>query len=218
MIWPLPRLTVRLPRTIIYNVDEVYFKPGATLLNQHLLSYTKAHVEFTMKEGEAYWMASPLQDVYAGDMYAPVNGGKQYTPAFEKIEYNKTSKNDRWEMPFYQKAWHKIVFYMDEGNKEVEVPLVKSNWNIEYNDVWVPYTIGKGFYARVEERDALVRLPKDDADYGYETRSLSTKPESRPNAGQLAPLGATVGSMTLDLLTKVDNDGNHFLVGNPYMA
>ena len=202
----------------IYNVDEVYFKPGATLLNQHLLSYTKAHVEFTMKEGEAYWMASPLQDVYAGDMYAPVNGGKQYTPAFEKIEYNKTSKNDRWEMPFYQKAWHKIVFYMDEGNKEVEVPLVKSNWNIEYNDVWVPYTIGKGFYARVEERDALVRLPKDDADYGYETRSLSTKPESRPNAGQLAPLGATDGSMTLDLLTKVDNDGNHFLVGNPYMA
>ena len=202
----------------IYNVDEVYFKPGATLLNQHLLTYTKAHVEFTMEEGEDYWMASPLQDVYAGDMYAPVNGGKQYTPAFGEIKYNVTSKNSRWDMPFYQKAWNKTVWYKDENNAEVEVPFVKSNWNIEYNDVWVPYTIGKGFYARVEERDALVRLPKDEADYGYETRSLSTKPKSRPNAGQLAPLGATDGSMTLDLLTKVDNDGNHFLVGNPYMA
>ena len=200
----------------INKVKEVYFKPGATLLNQHLLTYTKAHVEFMMAKGEDYWMASPLQDVYAGDMYAPVNGGKQYTPAFEKIEYNKTSKNDRWEMPFYQKAWHKIVSYMDEGNKEVEVPLVKSNWNIEYNDVWVPYTIGKGFYARVEERDALVRLPKDDASYGYETKALSS-PGTRTNAGQLAELNDADGSMTLDLST-VDNDGNHFLVGNPYMA
>ena len=201
----------------IYNVDEVYFKPGATLLNQHLLTYTKAHVEFTMEEGEDYWMASPLQDVYAGDMYAPVNGGKQYTPAFGEIKYNVTSKNSRWDMPFYQKAWNKTVWYKDENNAEVEVPFVKSNWNIEYNDVWVPYTTGKGFYARVEERDALVRLPKDDASYGYETKALSS-PGTRTNAGQLAELNEADGSMTLDLLTKVDNDGNHFLVGNPYMA
>ena len=202
----------------IYNVDEVYFKPGATLLNQHLLTYTKAHVEFTMKEGEDYWMASPLQDVYAGDMYAPVNGGKQYTPAFEEIKYDVTSENSRWNMPFYQKAWNKTVWYKDENNIEVEVPFVKSNWNIEYNDVWVLYTIGKGFYARVEERDALVRLPKDDADYSYETKAgLSEKPDSRPNAGTGKLANTTNGSITLKLST-VDNDGDHFLVGNPYMA
>ena len=203
----------------IYNVDEVYFKPGATLLNQHLLTYTKAHVEFTMKVGKDYWMASPLQDVYAGDMYAPKVGGKQYTPAFEKIEYNETSQNDRWDMPFYQKAWNKAVSYSNnaDGTNVTNVDAVQSNWNIEYNDVWVPYTIGKGFYARVEERDALVRLPKDDASYGYETKALSS-PGRRTNAGQLAELNKADGSMTLDLLTKVDNDGDHFLVGNPYMA
>ena len=200
----------------IYNVDEVYFKPGATLLNQHLLTYTKAHVEFTMKVGKDYWMASPLQDVYAGDMYAPVNGGKQYTPAFGEIKYDVTSENSRWNMPFYQKAWNKTVWYKDENNTEVEVPFVKSNWNIEYNDVWVPYTIGKGFYARVEERDAMVRLPKYDASYGYETKALSS-PGRRTNAGQLAELNEADGFMALDLST-VDNDGNHFLVGNPYMA
>ena len=200
----------------IYNVDEVYFKPGATLLNQHLLTYTKAHVEFTMAKGKAYWMASPLQDVYAGDMYAPLKG-LQHTPAFGEIKYNETSKNDRWKMPFYQKAWNKAVAYMDENNKTVDVPLVQSNWNIEYNDVWVPYTIGKGFYARVEERDALVRLPKDDENYSYETKALSKEPDSRPDAGQLAALSTTDGSMTLNLST-VDNDGDHFLIGNPYMA
>ncbi len=199
----------------IYNVDEIYFKPGATLLNQHLLSYTKAHVEFTMTNGKAYWMASPLQDVYAGDMYAPV-AGKQHTPAFGEITYNVTSKNDRWEMPFYQKAWNKAVAYSNNvaGTDVTEVAAVQSNWNIEYNDVWVPYTIGKGFYSRVEERDALVRLPKDDASYGYETKALSST-GTRTNAGKLAAL--TDGSMSLDL-SKVDNDGNHFLIGNPYMA
>ena len=196
----------------IYNVDEIYFKPGATLLNQHLLGYTEAHVEFTMTKSQAYWMASPLQDVYAGDMYAPVKG-KQHTPAFEPITYS-TAKNDRWNMPFYQKAWNKAIAYMDENNTTVDVPRVESNWNIEYNDVWVPYTIGKGFYSRVEERDALVRLPKDDTSYGYETKALSTT-GSRENAGRLA--NTTDGSITLYLST-VDNDGDHFLIGNPYMA
>lgn len=199
----------------INKVNDIYFKPGATLLNQHELEYSKAHVEFTMKNGQAYWMASPLQDIYAGDMYAPV-AGKQHTPAFGKITYNVTSKNNRWEMPFYQKAWNKAVSYSNntDGTNFTNVDIVQSNWNIEYNDVWVPYTIGKGFYSRVEERDALVRLPKDDTSYGYETKALSTT-GSRENAGRLA--NTTDGSITLYLST-VDNDGDHFLVGNPYMA
>ena len=204
----------------IYNVDEIYFKPGATLLNQHLLTYTKAHVEFTMKEGKPYWMASPLQDVYAGDMYAPTKGGKQRTPVFGedgKITYNE-QLNDRWNPAFYQKAWNKAVWYMDKNNAEVKAPLVESNWNIEYNDVWVPYEIGKGFYARVEKQPVLVRLPKDDEDYKYyATKALSEKPQERPKAGQLAELNEADGSMTLDL-SSVDNDGDHFLIGNPYMA
>lgn len=202
----------------INKVKEVYFKPGATLLNQHLLTYTKAHVEFMMAKGEDYWMASPLQDVYAGDMYAPTKGGKQHTPVFGeegKITYNE-KLNDRWNPAFYQKAWNKAVWYMDKNDAEVEAPLVESNWNIEYNDVWVPYEIGKGFYARVEEQPVLVRLPKDDASYGYETKALSSL-GTRTNAGQLAELNEADGSMALDLST-VDNDGNHFLVGNPYMA
>ena len=204
----------------INKVKEVYFKPGATLLNQHLLTYTKAHVEFMMKQSKAYWMASPLQDVYAGDMYAPTKRGKQRTPVFGedgKITYSE-QLNDRWNPAFYQKAWSKTVWYMDKNNAEVEAPLVESNWNIEYNDVWVPYEIGKGFYARVEEQPVLVRLPKDDEDYKYYvTKALSEKPQERPKAGQLAELNEADGSMTLDL-SIVDNDGAHFLVGNPYMA
>lgn len=204
----------------INKVDQIYFKPGATLLKQHLLTYDKARVDFEMTKEQPYWMSSPLKDVYAGDMYAPAATGRQATPAFDEITYNKISgTNSRWGLPFYQKAWNKAVTYStkEDGTTSNDVEVVKSNWSIEYNDVWVPYTVGKGFYSRVENKDALVRLPKDDTEYGYETKALSTKPDSRQNSGKLHTDGTTDGTITLDL-SSVDGDGNHFLIGNPYMA
>ena len=204
----------------INDIEQIYFKPGATLLNQHRLTYDKAWVEFEMKPGTDYWMASPL---------APTDGGQQNTEAFTDIEYGES--NDRWNPAFYQKAWDEAINYAaskDADGKATEivpVDAVKSNWSIEYNDATVPYSIGKGFYLRVETDKAptngkvMVRLPKKDAHYAYETRATDdiNNVEAKKNQKNLADLGAD-GSMTLDLLTKVDNDGNHFLVGNPYMA
>ena len=214
----------------INKVNQIYFKPSATLLNQHRLTYDKAWVEFEMTPGTDYWMASPLKEVYAGDMYAPTDGGQQNTEAFTDIEYGES--NDRWNPAFYQKAWDEAINYAaskDADGKATEivsVDAVKSNWSIEYNDATVPYSIGKGFYLRVETDKAptngkvMVRLPKKDAHYVYETRATDdiNNVGAKTNQKNLADLDADDGSMTLDLLTKVDNDGNHFLVGNPYMA
>ena len=216
----------------INDIEQIYFKPGATLLNQHRLTYDKAWVEFEMTPGDDYWMASPLKEVYAGDMYAPTDGGQQNTEAFTDITYG--SGNSRWNPAFYQKAWNAAINYAaskdDAGiaTEIVPVDAVKSNWNIEYNDATVPYSIGKGFYLRVEtdktptNGKVMVRLPKADDDYKYEeaptTRATDiNNVDTKTNQKNLADLDAE-GSMTLDLLTKVDNDGYHFLVGNPYMA
>lgn len=216
----------------INKVNQIYFKPGATLLNQHLLNYQKAWVEFEMTPGKDYWMASPLKDVYAGDMYAPTTGGQQRTPAFESIMYDD-AKNGRWDPAFYQKAWNGDIRYASSDAdkngipEETEIKSVKavsSNWSIEYNDVTVPYSIGKGFYSRVEKSNAtdntvMVRLPKADTNYKYEyspsTRALDKVEEktSQPNMADLEE----DGSYVLDL-ASVDNDNDHFLVGNPYMA
>ena len=214
----------------INDIEQIYFKPGATLLNQHLLTYDKAWVEFEMTPGADYWMASPLQEVYAGDMYAPTIGGQQNTPAFTPIKYDDDNKNDRWNPAFYQKAWNRGVTYADaetggDATSKVTVEAVKSNWSIEYNNTTTPYSIGKGFYLRGEDDDATentvkVRLPKNDEHYTYETRAADgiNNVDTKTNQKNLADLDADDGSMTLDLLTKVDNDGDHFLVGNPYMA
>ena len=202
-------------------VDQIYFKPNATLYRQDYLTYNKAWVDFEMTKGTPYWMASPLKDVYAGDMYAPSSNGQENHQAFSDITYNDNI-NGRWELPFYQKAWDKAITYSNVDNPYVDTPAegsttevdaVQSNWSIEYNDVWVPYSIGKGFYARVEEKSALVRLPKADPSYTYETKALSPV-GTRTNSGQLADKT----SFTVDLTEDVDGDGTHFLVGNPYMA
>ena len=64
------------------KVDQIYFKPEAKLMNQHRLDYVKAWVEFEIANNAKRWMASPLQDVYAGDIYAPKANGKEDTEAF----------------------------------------------------------------------------------------------------------------------------------------
>ena len=225
-------------------VSEIYFKPEALLKNQQHLEYQKAWVEFEMERGKKYWLASPLQDVFAGDMYAPQGTARQTTPAFTDIKYtDETPGYDRWNPAFYQKAWDKgITYYTNEdGTASANVSVVHSNWSIEYNNVDVPYALGKGFYASVEDFEndetsesgnpkALVRLPKADDRYDYiqSTKAASTI-ASRPNSGLLAK-----GDVTIILTDKddtnmwgedqgdnyiyyADGDGKHFLIGNPYM-
>ena len=215
------------------------------MYRQDYLDYQKAWVDFEMKEGKPYWMSAPLHNVYAGDMYAPSSNGRQETKAFEDITYSgkheSGTTNSRWNPAFYQKAWDKAIAYVtkegDSHNADnvTDVETVKNNWSIEYNDVWVPYSEGKGFYARVEDLpesnttgSALVRLPKADIKYNYEA---STRAAGNLSNGELISRtdaytlmdkvnGTTGTDITIDLSDDTDADGNgkHFLVGNPYMG
>lgn len=216
----------------INKVAQIYFKPNATLLNQQHLTYDKAWVDFEMLPGDDYWMASPLKEVYAGDMYAPKANGRQETAAFTDITYAGGNEatgddiiNDRWNPAFYQKAWDKAITYSNdaEGNSTTSVEAVKSNWSIEYNDVTVPYSLGKGFYSRVEkdsQGNALVRLPKSDDEYKYElsTRAFTKTGKDDVDYGKMALSSEDETEVSINLETEVDGDGTHFLVGNPFMS
>lgn len=220
----------------VNKVDQIYFKPEAKLKAQHFLDYQKAWVEFEMEKGKKYWLASPLKDVFAGDMYAPSGTGRQTTAAFTDITYTDKTANgsyDRWDPAFYQKAWDKgITYYTNTaGTASATVSAVQSNWSIEYNDVNVPYTLGKGFYASVEgdftgdsnNGIALVRLPKADVSYSYYTRAADVSSiAARTYAGKMAGSDAITVTLTDDDAVTVnanpDGDGKHFLIGNPYMT
>lgn len=240
----------------INKVKAIYFKPEAQLRRQQFLTYDTARVEFEMTPDAKYWMASPLQSVFAGDMYTVKNTGRQNTYAFDDITY-RTANNDRQAPAFYQKAWDKaITMYVPKsevdpvdpnlilGNDELDkknYEIVQSNWSREYNDVNVPYALGKGFYASVEKKNAtglgekvLVRLPKADTEYKYEplTKAMTKAPTlaERINAGKLAddkPIEVVLTDAngteewwnTDNGTVRViaDGDGKHFLLGNPYM-
>ena len=84
--------------------DQIYFKPGAELLNQCYLIYNKAWVEKQMKQNTWYALTSPLLDTYAGDIYVPAASGRQVSEAFKPITFS-SSVNNRVTSPVYQRSW-----------------------------------------------------------------------------------------------------------------
>lgn len=93
---------------------QIYFKPQGELRDQCYLVYDKAWVEKELVPNKWYTMASPLQYIYAGDMYVPASNGRQETKAFTGIKYNDkvaySSTLDaysRSKYPVYQRAWMK---------------------------------------------------------------------------------------------------------------
>mgnify|MGYP004686525087 CR=1 FL=1 len=92
---------------------QIYFKPQGELRDQCYLIYDKAWVEKELVPNKWYTMASPLQYIYAGDMYVPASNGRQETKAFEDIKFDdkvagtSTAAYSRSKYPVYQRAWMK---------------------------------------------------------------------------------------------------------------
>ena len=92
---------------------QIYFKPQGELRDQCYLVYDKAWVEKELEPNKWYTMASPLQYIYAGDMYVPAKDGRQETKAFTDIKFDdkvagtSTAAYSRSKYPVYQRAWMK---------------------------------------------------------------------------------------------------------------
>lgn len=90
---------------------QIYFKPQGELRDQCYLVYDKAWVEKELEPNKWYTMASPLQYIYAGDMYVPASDGQQKTKAFTDIKFTDkvggTAAYSRSKYPVYQRAWMK---------------------------------------------------------------------------------------------------------------
>lgn len=92
---------------------QIYFKPQGELRDQCYLIYDKAWVEKELEPNKWYTMASPLQYIYAGDMYVPASNGRQETKAFTDIKFDdktadgKADVYSRSKYPVCQRAWMK---------------------------------------------------------------------------------------------------------------
>lgn len=175
---------------------QIYFKPQGELRDQCYLVYDKAWVEKELVPNKWYTMASPLQYIYAGDMYVPASNGRQETKAFTDITFD-TNVYSRSKYPVYQRAWMKsdVKEISPKGDYPAShypsvaapenVDMNLGYWSHVYNKVDESYadaadgTFGgfsiKAGNALLPKRptdgtplpNALLRLPKADTEYQY---------------------------------------------------
>lgn len=159
---------------------QIYFKPQGELRDQCYLIYDKAWVEKELVPNKWYTMASPLQYIYAGDMYVPASNGRQETKAFtgikykDKVAYSSTlDAYSRSKYPVYQRAWMKsdVMEITPDGehdawhkpsDKASKVDVNLGYWSHVYNKVDECYTGGSFGGFAIKAGNAL--LPKRPTD------------------------------------------------------
>lgn len=168
---------------------QIYFKPQGELRDQCYLIYDKAWVEKELVPNKWYTMASPLQYIYAGDMYVPASNGRQETKAFTDINFD-TNTYSRSKYPVYQRAWMKsdvkeIIPKSDYPASHYPSVAAPENvdmnlgyWSHVYNKVDESYAAdgtfggfsikaGNALLPKDQTKKALLRLPKADTSYQY---------------------------------------------------
>lgn len=168
---------------------QIYFKPQGELRDQCYLVYDKAWVEKELVPNKWYTMASPLQYIYAGDMYMPASNGRQETKAFTDITFD-TNVYSRSKYPVYQRAWMKsdvkeITLKSDYPASHYPSVAAPENvdmnlgyWSHVYNRVDESYAAdgtfggfsikaGNALLPKDKTKKALLRLPKADTEYQY---------------------------------------------------
>lgn len=175
---------------------QIYFKPQGELRDQCYLIYDKAWVEKELVPNKWYTMASPLQYIYAGDMYVPASNGRQETKAFTDIKFDDKAADgtsdvySRSKYPVYQRAWMKsgIEEITAKGNYPAShypsvaapenVDMNLGYWSHVYNKVDESYAAdgtfggfsikaGNALLPKDKTENALLRLPKADTEYQY---------------------------------------------------
>lgn len=174
---------------------QIYFKPQGELRDQCYLVYDKAWVEKELEPNKWYTMASPLQYIYAGDMYVPASNGRQETKAFTDITFDDkatdgTAAYSRSKYPVYQRAWMKSkveeitpkgdysASHYPGGSAPSDVDMNLGYWSHVYNKVDESYSAdgtfggfsikaGNALLPKDKTKKALLRLPKADKEYQY---------------------------------------------------
>lgn len=203
---------------------QIYFKPQGELRDQCYLIYDKAWVEKELVPNKWYTMASPLQYIYAGDMYVPASNGRQETKAFTDITFD-TNVYSRSKYPVYQRAWMKsgVEEITPNGNYSAShyptgavtgnVDMNLGYWSHVYNKVDESYAAdgtfggfsikaGNALLPKDKTKNALLRLPKEDTSYQYFDYDGSTT-----SGGKSVTVGKNNGHGKL--LVAFSNDEKH---------
>ena len=225
---------------------QIYFKPQGELRDQCYLVYDKAWVEKELEPNKWYTMASPLQYIYAGDMYVPAKDGRQETKAFTDITFD-TNVYSRSKYPVYQRTWMKSEVKEITPNGEYpashypsvaapeNVDMNLGYWSHVYNKVDESYAAagtfggfsikaGNALLPKDKTKKALLRLPKADTEYQYFDYKGNENSSSKTRIAKDAGHGKFLVAYSNEEKTfaektqalGTDNASGFYLVANPY--
>ena len=200
---------------------DIHFEPGAQMLHAEQLLYNKAWTDVEITPGQWTAVSTPLQDVVAGDWYAPTATGRQETEYFKDITFNTTDYS-RLNPAVYQRSWSTGATIVEKQTPNTTVSF-DTEWSSAYNDASVPYVAGGGFSIKgvTSNSSLLFRFPKADTSYDVSTGTLN-----RDNAGKLLVSNMVdrsdpytyVHSDKVTVTLTPSADGKYLMVGNPFMA
>ncbi|MBR5328111.1 MAG: T9SS type A sorting domain-containing protein [Paludibacteraceae bacterium] len=212
--------------------NNIYFKVGSMVYNQHLLEYKKAFVD--MQIGAANWnsMAPPLKGMYTGDMYVPHEGqvSVEYDDVTDHSNYPfavsgfKGTRTSKAPYVFWQSLYNKrVTIYHENGNQSYPA-LTETALFAQTNSLGQTLPVGSGYQVlgfgptRGAGDEIIVRLPKPDTYYSYFNKdgSESSQRVSVSHSNRLAFDPDQSGNMTITLTNDIAS--KQFMFGNPTMG
>lgn len=230
---PIP-LHVNYPLSPICG--EIYFEPGATIQNQHLLQHDKAIVDLVIPQGTWNSVSVPIAGVVTGDMFIPhVNEGgnyKGYSTESEDpfdVQGFEGTRSSKSAYAFWQSFFNRTVSVLNENpNKNTNsiVSDIETNTTTfaPTNSLFEPLVVGSGHQLKgwgptniPEETPLTIRLPKPDNAYSYFYSN------GTPGTPEAFERGENAGKLVYDpnqaiMLTGESAETNYVMFGNPTMA
>lgn len=230
---PIP-LHVNYPLSPVCG--EIYFEPGATIQNQHLLQHDKAIVDLVIPQGTWNSVSVPIAGVVTGDMFIPhVNEGGNYQGYSTEnedpfdVQGFEGTRSSKSAYAFWQSFFNRTVSVLNENpNKNTSsiVSDIETNTTTfaPTNSLFEPLVVGSGHQLKgwgptniPEETPLTIRLPKPDNAYSYFYSN------GTPGTPEAFDRGENAGKLVYNpdqaiMLTGESAETNYVMFGNPTMA
>ena len=193
---------------------NIHFAPGAELIGQSHLHYTKAFVDMNLSSGAYHLISAPLQDMVTGDMFVAqnVNDWESWraTPSdgqlpnyFMPIDGEKQGNDNnsayieqRRNPYIYQRFWNSEVRNetLTRSYNTTDKAITEfTDWSRSFNAVETSYEVGQGFALKAgDEPNATpyhFHFPKSFSIYNYYgINGNSLKGSSIARTGQIGRL------------------------------
>ncbi|MBP3575522.1 MAG: hypothetical protein J6J55_03405 [Paludibacteraceae bacterium] len=208
---------------------QIYFQPGAMMLNQHLLQHDKALVDLIVPNQTWNTVAVPIASIVSGDMYIPHTGDEENGDIIPEpdpftVGSFQGSRHSKSAFPFWISVYNKTVQRVNENPDKTGTTISTSTTAFaSTNALDEPMQVGSGYQllgygpSNFGAGNPLtIRLPKPDNIYSYYDtlgalgQKVAINRGANPNKLTYSP------NVPITLTNELPS--NSFMFGNPTMA